>query len=1041
MVQREVRLLRLLTPLSDKHVDKKERDIISYWNDIDLLNLSIEEREDCPEFIFYEGPPTANGAPGIHHVMARTLKDLVCRYKTMKGFKVNRKAGWDTHGLPVEIEVEKQLGLKDKQDIINYGIDKFNEKCKESVFKYEKQWRDLTERMGYLIDLDDPYVTLENEYMETVWWILDKMFKDGLIYEGHKILPYCGRCGTGLASHEVAQGYKDITTASVYVKFKVKDKEEYFLAWTTTPWTLPSNVLLAVNPDIDYVRVEAEGTKYILAKELLDETFEQREYKILNEFKGTELIGLEYDQLLPFLKPEKEAFFVVGADYVTVDSGTGIVHTAPAFGEEDYEISMENDAPVLNPVDDKGQFTDTPWKGEFVIDTDDKIIEYLYENDLLFRRQRVEHNYPHCWRCDTPLIYHANPSWYIEVTKYKDKMIDNNNTVNWYPSHVGERRFGNWLEELQDWAISRSRFWGTPLPIWRCQNGHLDSIGSLEELRTRSKEEIPSDFDMHRPYIDNVHLTCNECGEEMTRVEDVIDVWFDSGAMPFAQWHYPFENKENFDHLFPADFINEGIDQTRGWFYSLLAISTYVTGQSPYKNVLVNDLILDNKGQKMSKSRGNTVDPDEMFEKYGADALRWYLVSSSAPWVPTKFDENGLQEVQSKFFRTIINIYNFLSLYAGTDNIDITKFKVPVDEREEIDKWLISKYNRLVQEVTTNMDNYDVNKAVRNIQEFVDEDFSNWYIRRNRRRFWKEEVDTSKKSVYNTTYEVLLGVVKMIAPIVPFMSEELYQKMTNEKTVHIENYPVADTGLIGEQLELKMDTVRKLVFLGRVSRELKQIKVRQPLSSAIIDARLEDLIGNLSSLIKEELNVKSVVFQKDIDEYMEYELKPNFREAGKALGPKVQDFAKYLSELSDKKSFIDEIESNGQIDINLNGEEVTIPKEFLDIRVEGKEGFDVSTEDDLFIILDTDLNDDLLAEGYVREIISHIQNLRRKKDLNVLDNINVFIDSDDIIEEAVNEHFDYLKSEVLAKNIEFKDIDSNEVDINGITTKIEIERV
>ena len=1029
----------LLKELSEKHVDQREKEIIEYWNRINLLDLSIKERENSPSFIFYEGPPTANGKPGIHHVMARTLKDLTCRYKTMKGYKVKRKAGWDTHGLPVEIEVEKKLGLKNKQDIEKFGISKFNQICKDSVFEYEKEWREMTERMGYLIDMDDPYITLDNNYIETVWWILDSMFKDNLLYEGHKILPYCSRCGTGLASHEVAQGYKLDKTETVYVKFKIKDKDEYFLVWTTTPWTLPSNVLLTVNPDVTYAKIKNHDEIYILAKDLIGEVILD-DYEIIEEFKGRELEHIEYEQLMPFLKADKKAFFVTVADYVTTDSGTGVVHTAPAFGEDDYNTGMRYDAPVLNPVDDKGEFIDTPWKGMFVMDADHEIMHYLYDENLLYRKQKVEHNYPHCWRCDTPLIYYAKPSWYIKVTEFKDKLIENNNGVNWFPEFVGEKRFGNWLENLNDWAISRSRYWGTPLPVWRCECGHTESIGSRAELAERAIEDIDESIELHRPYVDDVHIKCSKCGEVMTREEDVIDVWFDSGSMPFAQHHYPFENKENFDELFPADFINEGIDQTRGWFYSLIAIATYVKGKSPYKNVLVNDLILDKEGKKMSKSRGNTVSPTELFEKYGADVLRWYLVYVSPPWTPTRFNEEDIKEVQSKFFGTIRNIYNFLSLYAKTDNIDINSFNIEYKDRPEIDRWLLSRFNHLVKEVTEDFDNYDINRVVRNIQEFLLEDFSNWYIRRNRRRFWKEETDDDKKSVYNTTYEVLLGVVKLIAPVTPFIAEELYQNLTNGETVHTEYYPEVNENLLDPKLEEKMELVRSVVSLGRVSRENAQIKVRQPLLNVVIDGRYESSIGDLTGLIKEELNVKNVEFAKDITEFMNYSLKPNFKVAGSILGPKIKEFGNYLREVNPKE-FVDKLRENKKINLELNGEDTEILEDYVLITVEGKEGFDVSSENNVFIILDTHLTDELIREGYVREIISKVQQLRKQLGLDVLDHIKVSINGEDVIKESLQDSLDHFKSEVLADNLEFTEKDIETYNINGKDTGIELEKI
>lgn len=1032
--------MELLRELSEKHVDEREKELIEYWNSIGLLDLSIKEREDSPPYIFYEGPPTANGRPGIHHVMARTLKDLTCRYKTMRGFKVERKAGWDTHGLPVEIEVEKKLGLKNKQEIEKFGIEKFNKICKESVFEYEKEWREMTERMGYLIDMDNPYITLDNDYIETVWWILDSMFKDNLLYEGHKILPYCARCGTGLASHEVAQGYKLDKTETVYVKFKIKDADEYFLVWTTTPWTLPSNVLLTVNPDVTYVRVRNNGEVYILAKDLV-ETVLIDEYEIIDEFLGKELEYVEYQQLMPFMEVNKKAFFVTLGDYVTTGDGTGVVHTAPAFGEDDYNTGLRYDAPVINPVDDKGEFTDTPWKGQFVMDADHNIMHYLYDENLLYRRQKVEHNYPHCWRCDKPLIYYAKPSWYIKVTDYKEKMIENNNGVNWYPSYVGEKRFGNWLENLNDWAISRSRYWGTPLPVWKCHDcGNATSVGSRAELVERAIEDIDETIELHRPYVDDVHIKCEKCGGTMKREEDVIDVWFDSGAMPFAQHHYPFENKENFDQLFPADFINEGIDQTRGWFYSLISIATYVMGKSPYKNVLVNDLILDKDGKKMSKSRGNTVEPNKLFEKYGADALRWYLVYVSPPWVPTRFNEEDIKEVQSKFFRTLRNIYNFVSLYAKTDEIDILSFNVPFNKRPEIDRWLLSRYNSLVKSVRENMDNFELNRVSRDIQEFLLEDFSNWYIRRNRRRFWKSEYDEDKQSVYNTTYEVLLGIVKMIAPITPFIAEELYQNLTGKVSVHVDYFPESDEELINKELEEKMELVRNIVSLGRVSRENAQIKVRQPLSNVVVDGSYEDTIGDLTDLIKEELNVKNVEFAKDITEYMNYSLKPNFKVAGSILGSKIKSFGKYLNEV-DPKEFVEKLQVDKEILVDLDGEETNILEDYVMINIQGKEGFDVSSENNVFIILDTHISDELRNEGYVREIISKVQQLRKQEDLEVLDNIKVYVDTDDVIVNALKGDLEHFKTEVLAVEVNFDETNLETYDINGIDTGIKIEKV
>ena len=1027
--------------LSRDKVSVREEKISQFWDEIDLLHKSVETRKDGENYIFYEGPPTANGKPGIHHVMARTLKDLTCRYHTMLGYKVNRKAGWDTHGLPVEIEVEKKLGLHNKQDIESYGVEDFNKKCKKSVFEYEKEWRTLTRRMGYLIDLDHPYITLENNYIESVWNILDKMYKDGLIYEGHKIVPYCPRCGTGLASHEVAQGYEEIKTTTATCKFKLKDREnEYFLAWTTTPWTLPSNVALAVNPKVEYVKVKySDGNYYYLAKSLTKQVLKDEDYEVVETFLGKDLEYLEYEQLLTFLNPDKKAFYVICADYVTTEDGTGIVHIAPAFGEDDYQTARGYDLPMLKPVDEEGKFTDTPWKGQFVIDADHDVLHYLIDNDLLFSKQKVSHNYPHCWRCHTPLIYYAHPSWYIEVTKFKDKLIENNNGVNWFPDFVGEKRFGNWLENLNDWAISRSRYWGTPLPLYRCECGHIESVGSIADLREKATTDVPEDVELHRPYVDDIKLRCPKCGGEMTREPDVVDVWFDSGSMPFAQWHYPFENKDNFNELFPADFISEGIDQTRGWFYSLIAISTYMTGKSPYKNVLVNDLILDKDGKKMSKSRGNTVAPFELFDKYGADVVRWYLLYVSPPWTPTKFDEDGLREIESKFFRSLRNTYNFFSLYANTDNIDPRETKVSYDDLEEIDKWLLSKYNRLVKNVRQDMDEFELTKVVREIQEFVIEDVSNWYIRRNRRRFWKTDKDNTKIAVYKTTYEVLLGVTKLIAPIVPFISEELFKSLSDEESVHLVDYPNYDENMINDKIEEKMDLVRDLVTLGRASREEAKIKVRQPLSKVIIDGKYQEIIGDLTELIKEELNVKEVQFEENLSEYMEFELKPNFKVCGKILGSKVKSFGKVLSKI-DAKDFLARL-NEGDVNLEIDGEKTEIKKDYVEVKISAKEGFDVIMENNLFVILDTELTEELLEEGYVREFVSKIQQLRKKKDLDILDNIKIVYKSDEEVERAIATDEEFIKSETLALEIKNEENDAEVENLNGHDIKIKIEKI
>jgi isoleucyl-tRNA synthetase len=957
----------------------------------------------------------------------------------MSGYQVKRKAGWDTHGLPVEIEVEKQLNLNGKKDIETYGIEAFNKKCRESVFTYEAMWRKMTEEMAYEIDLDNPYITLDNDYIETAWWILDKFFKEGYIYEGHKILPYCSRCGTGLASHEVAQGYEEIKTTTVYVKFKRKDVDEYFLVWTTTPWTLASNVALTVNPKETYIKVKFDGTVYILEKNLAS-TVLQGEYEVLEEMLGKELEFVEYEQMMPFVKADKKAFFVTCADYVTTEDGTGIVHTAPAFGEDDYQTGRRYDLPVIQPVDETGKYTDTPWKGIFVMDADPKVIDWLYENNKLFRRQKVDHNYPHCWRCKTPLLYYAKPSWYIEMTKLKDQLIENNNGVEWYPPFVGEGRFGNWLENLNDWAISRSRYWGTPLPIWRCECGTCDSVGSRAELVERAVEDIDTSIELHRPFVDDVHIICPDCGKPMTRIAEVADCWFDSGSMPFAQQHYPFENKEAFEKAFPADFICEGIDQTRGWFYSLLAISTFVTGKSPYKRVLVNDLILDKHGKKMSKSKGNTVDPFELFEKYGADALRWYLVYGSPVWTPTKFDEDGLKEVISKFFSTIKNVYNFFTLYANTDEVDPREFYVEVADRPELDRWVLSKFNRLAAVVEEDLAGYDLNKMVHHIQDFVNEDLSNWYIRRSRRRFWASELDLDKQSVYNTTYEILEGVARLTAPVAPYISEEIYRNLTGEISVHIADYPQCKQALVDVKLEEKMDLVRDLVALGRASRETVRIKVRQPIQKVMIDGKYESIISDLVPLIKEELNVKDVIFAKDLSEYMNFQLKPNFPVAGPMLGKKIKAFGGALIKLNAAEA-APALENGETIMVDIDGEMFAATKETVTVTISAKEGFDVAMENNKFVILDTVLDNDLINEGLAREFVSKIQQMRKNSGFEVMDNITIIYSGDAAINVAVKTFESYIMKETLANSITNQNTEGETVKLNDYEAVISVVRI
>ena len=1019
--------------LSNEKVSIVEEKLRERWLKDNILNKCIENRNNSPYFVFYDGPATANGHPGLHHMMAKFLKDSICKYKTMQGYKVLRKVGWDTHGLPVEIEVEKELGFNNKNDIEKYGIEAFNEKCRLSAKKNEKTFADLTNKMGQFIDLENAYVTYNNDYIETEWWILKKFFDEGLFYEGVKILPYCTRCGTGLASHEVAQGYKEIDVNSVIVPMKKKESDVYFLVWTTTPWTLIANVALCVNPEASYSLVESEGNKFILATNLV-ETVLGNEAKIIDNYKGSDLEYTEYEQLLPFITPNKKAFYITCDNYVTLEDGTGIVHIAPAFGADDANVAKKYGLPIVQPVGEDGTYTEGPWKGMKVFDADLEVIKYLKENGKLFRKIKLKHNYPHCWRCNTPLLYYSKPSYYLEVTKLKDKIIANNKTVNWYPEYVGEKRFGNWLENLNDWAISRNRYWGTPLPLWICECGHEEMIGSRQELVDKATESIDSSIELHRPYVDNIHLKCPKCGKSMTRVKDVIDVWFDSGSMPFAQYHYPFENKELFECQFPADFICEGIDQTRGWFYTLMVISTFVMGKSPYKNVLVNDLLLDSEGKKMSKSKGNIVEPFTTMEEYGADTVRFYLPYVSPVWTPIKFDINGLKEVYSKFFNPLRNTYNFFTLYANTDGIDIDKCNIPVKDREEIDRWLVSRYNSLLKYVTNAYDEYDLTKVVRALTNFVSEDLSNWYIRRNRNRFWGSEFNDSKKSVYITTYEVLVGLSKITAPIAPYITEEIYTKLTNEYSVHTADFPKYDESLIDLKLEEKMDLVRDIISIGRNVREEAKIKVRTPLKEAIIEEKVYSKINDLVPLVKEELNIKEILSVSDLATYMELSLKPNYKLVGKILGPQIKDFEKWLNELS--KEDISKLNNNE----NLTFEDKTIDKEMVEIRVSAKEGFNVGTINNLFIVLNTNLTADLINEGHAREFISKIQNLRKNNEFEVSDRIIINYEGNEF-DNVIIDYEDYIKNETLAVEINKSADTLEELDINGIKVKVKINKV
>lgn len=1014
-----------------------ELDILKEWEKEDILKKCIDNRKDCENFVFYDGPATANGMPGLHHMMAKFLKDTFCKYKTMQGYRVLRKVGWDTHGLPVELQVEKELGFNSKKDIEEYGIEDFNKKCKESVWKNEKAFSDLTKEMGQFIDLEHPYVTYDNNYIETEWWILKKFFDEGLFYEGHKILPFCTRCGTGLASHEVAQGYKEVTANTVIVPMKKKDEDVYFLVWTTTPWTLISNVALCVNPKELYVLVESRGTKFIVAKALANKVLGD-EYTVLEEYSGKNLEYMEYEQLIPSLKVDKKAFFVTVADYVTMDAGTGIVHIAPAFGQDDYNVGKQYNLPVLNPVGEDGCYTEGLWKGRNVFDVDIDVIKYLKENDKLFKKEKMLHDYPHCWRCGTPLLYYAKPSYYLEVTKLKDQVVKNNDTVNWYPSFVGEKRFGNWLLNMNDWAISRNRYWGTPLPLWRCSCDHMEMIGSREELVAKSIEKIDESIDLHRPYVDNVHITCPDCGKEMTRVKEVIDCWFDSGSMPFAQYHYPFENKELFEEQFPANFICEGIDQTRGWFYTLLLISTFVTGKAPYKNVLVNDLLLDKFGKKMSKSKGNIVEPFTTMKKYGADTIRFYLPYVSPVWSPIKFDDDGLKEVYSKYLSTFKNAYSFFEMYANADKIDPREYNIPVLKRDLTDKWLLSKLNHMVKDVTEAYEKYDLNIVVHKIVDFINDDFSNWYIRSNRRRFWASELTEDKKAVYLTTYETLLTLAKITAPVTPYISEEIYQNLTGNTSVHLEDFPKVDETLLSKDLEQRMELVRDICSLGRNAREDAAIKVRQPLNFMILPLVDEAVIADFESIIKEELNIKEIVYKDDMTEYMDYIVKPNFKVVGKMFGPKMKDFQEAVSKLDIKD--VNKIKA-GYFKMNFLGEEIEVTEDMILTTLKNKKGYCAASNGKTSIVLDTSLTEDLILEGLAREVVRKVQSLRKEADFVITDHINLYYNSDEMFDKMLSSYDEYIKNETLAAElIEDKKLEKD-TELNDVLVGLKVERI
>jgi len=1032
--------MSLFKELDKRKVNEVESDILKEWDSVDILNKSICNRSVDNNYVFYDGPIYANAMPGLHHLYGKAIKDAFCKYKTMRGYRVLRKIGLDTHGLPIEVNVEKKLGFKSKLDIEAFGVDKFNEECKKATDTNVSDVCRLTNMMGQFIDTDNPYITCSNEFIESEWWVIKKFFDAGLLYHSNKVLPYCSRCGTELSSHEVAQEYKEISVNTVYVPFKLKDEDTYLLVWTTTPWTLIANVALCVNPDEEYVKVLSNGVKYIVGKSLATNVLGE-EYEVLETMKGSDLEYKEYEQLIPELEVDKKAFYITMDNYVTMSDGTGIVHIAPAFGVDDSNVAKKYDLPTLNPVGTDGKYKEGPWAGRVVYETELEIdiIKYLSANNKLFKKVKMNHNYPHCWRCKTPLLYYAKPAWYIKTTAYKDKIIEANKKVNWYPAYVGEKRFANWLENLVDWGISRNRYWGCPLPVWTCDCGHIHTIGSIDELMELSIEDIKrEEIDLHRPFVDSIHIKCDKCGNTMSRVSDVLDVWFDSGCMPYGQYHYPFENKELFEQQFPADFISEGIDQTRGWFYVLLVIATFISGESPFKNVLVNDLLLDAEGKKMSKSKGNTIEPFSTLETYGADAVRFYLLYVSPVWTPLKFDIKGLNEVHSKFFNPLKNTYTFFQMYANMDNVDPRSYEMEYDDLEEIDKWLLSKYNKLVKNVTEVYEEYDLNRVTKYLTEFVSEDLSNWYIRRNRKRFWSSELDNSKKAVYWTCYKVLVGVCKLLAPISPYISEEMYKNLTNEESVHLADFPLYDEKLIDSHIEERMDLIRDLISLGRNAREVAKIKVRQPIKECLIDGKYRDLIGDIDDLIKEELNVKEIIYSDDLGTYMNVEYRPNYKEAGRVFGSNIKEFANYLGSISNSDI---ELFNVGKLEVTFGDDTYKVEENLVEKRVSSKEGYNVSIDKNKVIILNMELSLDLINEGLARETISKIQQLRKNNGFEVENRINIYYNASDDYHNSISSYIEMIKDETLAIQIVRVDEELEVIDINDYKVGIRLERV
>ena len=1020
-------------------ISEVEAKYTKHWNEIDILKKTTENRKGNESFVFYDGPIYANAKPGIHHVFAKTIKDSFCKFKVMQGKYVLRKIGLDTHGLPIEVNVEKKLGFKSKADIEKLGVENFCRECKNETATNISEVEKVTDMMGQFIDCKNPYVTCDNEYIETEWWIINELNKKGLIYHSNKVLPYCPRCGTELSSFEVAQGYKEVSVNTVIVPFKLVDEDTYVLVWTTTPWTLMANVALCVNPDLTYLKVDSKGYKFIVAEDLANSVLGE-EYEVLEKYKGNDLKGRKYEQLMPFVSVEGKAFEILADNYVTATDGTGIVHIAPAFGEDDNRVAKQADITFINPVGKDGCYLEGPWTGRLVTDPELEIdiIKYLKSEDKLFKKIKLTHEYPHCWRCKQPLVYFAKPAWYVNNTSCKEQIIEENKKINWYPNYVGEKRFANWLENMIDWGISRNRYWGCPLPIWTCDCGHFETIGSIKELKEKAIEKIDETIELHRPYVDNIHIKCPKCGKTMNRVLDVLDVWFDSGAMPYAQYHYPFENKELFEQQFPADFIAEGVDQTRGWFYVLLVLSTLISGKSSFKNVVVNDMMLDAHGKKMSKSVGNIINPVEIMTQYGADTIRFYMMYTSPVWTPLKFDENGVKEVYSKYISTFKNAYSFFEMYANADNIDPRTYNIPVKDRDLIDRWLISKLNKLVKNVTEALEEYDLNKATKYIIPFLNDDLSNWYIRSNRRRFWDSELSETKKAVYLTTYEVLETLCRLCAPITPFITEEIYTKLTGNESVHLQDYPKYDKSLVDEKVEQRMDLVRDVCSLGRFAREEVNIKVRQPISKVYLQENNKEIIGDLLPIIMEELNVKNVEFKSDMSEYLEYNIKPNFKELGKVLGPKIKTLQEKLSKFT--KEEIEKVKAK-EITIDLDGEDFTLTSDMVLITLQQKEGFTAATNESTCVVLDTTLTEELILEGLAREMVRTVQAERKEQDLIITEHIKVYYNGEKDIDKMLELYSDYVKNETLADSIEKDEKLEITDNLNDVKCSTRIERL